>query len=317
MSEFTLTEQSVDPPKPGTDDGKKTVTVFGKDSTATPGTTIPASIDSDNNVGDFKGDQGDQGVIGPPGPTGPPGTLSVQIVVNISNPTELEALTLLAVGSDIIAHQVIGAGASDLVTMYLYDDDGPAKNAPFVMNTGDGGTTRWIATSGRFFNSNITMADGRTVDGRDISVDGTKLDGIDSGAEVNNAATALTDADNNFSTKQTFQNNVVVEGQGFSENNTLIDAATIATDCNNGNVHTVTLGDNRTLGAPTNLKNGSTYIWIIKQDGTGSRTLAYNAVFKFEGGLAPILSIGANSIDILSAVSDGTNVLAQLIRDFR
>ena len=83
-----------------------------------------------------------------------------------------------------------------------------------------------------------------------------------------------------------------------------------------GNVHTVTLTANRTLGAPTNLKNGGTYIWIIKQDGSGNQTLAYNAVFKFENGIAPTLSTGTNDVDILSAVSDGTNVFAQLVKDF-
>lgn len=114
----------------------------------------------------------------------------------------------------------------------------------------------------------------------------------------------------------TFKENIDTKGQAWSNANTLTDAATIATNCNNGNVHTVTLEGNRTLGAPTNLKNGATYVWIIKQDGTGTRTLAYNAVFKFEAGAAPILSIGINDVDILSGVSDGTNVYAQLTKDF-
>ena len=54
----------------------------------------------------------------------------------------------------------------------------------------------------------------------------------------------------------------------------LTDAATIATDASLGNVFTVTLGGNRTLGAPTNPANGQTCIWSITQDGTGSRTLS-------------------------------------------
>lgn len=88
----------------------------------------------------------------------------------------------------------------------------------------------------------------------------------------------------------------------------LTDAATIATDAATGNVFTVTLGGNRTLGAPSNLAAGATYIWIITQDGTGSRTLAYNSVFKFPSGVAPTLSTGAAAKDIISGVSDGTNV---------
>ena len=112
------------------------------------------------------------------------------------------------------------------------------------------------------------------------------------------------------------RNGIKVSGQAYSAMNTLSDAATIATDCNNGNVHEVTLTDNRTLGAPTNLQDGATYIWIIKQDATGSRTLAYNSVFKFSGGAVPTLSTAANSVDILTGVSDGTNIYCSLAADF-
>ena len=108
-----------------------------------------------------------------------------------------------------------------------------------------------------------------------------------------------------------------VETQAYSAANALSDVATVATDCSDGNVHTVTLAGNRTLGAPTNLKAGATYLWIITQDGTGSRTLAYNAVFKFPGGTAPELTTAAGSVDILSGVSDGTNVYCNLLGDFQ
>lgn len=107
-----------------------------------------------------------------------------------------------------------------------------------------------------------------------------------------------------------------ITGQAHSTSNALVDAATIATDCDLGNTHTVTLGGNRTLGAPTNLKSGATYLWTITQDGTGTRTLAYNAVFKFPGGTAPVLSTASGSVDILSGWSDGTNVYANLAADF-
>ena len=88
----------------------------------------------------------------------------------------------------------------------------------------------------------------------------------------------------------------------------LTDQATITTDCSSGNVFTVTLGGNRTLGAPSNLVAGSTYIWKFTQDGSGGRTLAFNAVFKFPGGVDPVLSTGAAAVDIVSGLSDGTNI---------
>lgn len=97
----------------------------------------------------------------------------------------------------------------------------------------------------------------------------------------------------------------------------LADAATVATDASLGNVFTVTLGGNRTLGAPTNLAAGATYLWRITQDGGGSRTLAYNAAFKFPGGLAPVLTTAAGSIDIISGVSNGSVVYCSFIPDVR
>jgi len=114
-----------------------------------------------------------------------------------------------------------------------------------------------------------------------------------------------------------FENNLIVQGQSWSETSTLTDAASIATDCDDGNVHTVTLTANRALANPTNLKDGATYIWIIKQDGTGSRTLTYGSAFKFPGGSIPTLTTGTpNAVDILTGVSDGTNVYCSMQFDF-
>jgi hypothetical protein len=90
----------------------------------------------------------------------------------------------------------------------------------------------------------------------------------------------------------------------------LTDGATINTDCSLGNVFTVTLGGNRTLANPTNKATGATYQWIITQDGTGSRTLAYGTDFDWvgTGGSAPTLSTTAAEVDVISGVYDGTKI---------
>ena len=62
---------------------------------------------------------------------------------------------------------------------------------------------------------------------------------------------------------------------------TLTDAATIAVDATLGNIFTVTLGGNRILGNPTGAQNGQKMIFRIRQDATGSRTLAYDTKFRF------------------------------------
>jgi len=80
--------------------------------------------------------------------------------------------------------------------------------------------------------------------------------------------------------------------------NTLTDAATIAVDLSLANNHTVTLGDNRTLGNPTNAEPGQTGSIFIVQDGTGGRTLTPDTNWHFaKGGTHPTFSTAANAVD--------------------
>lgn len=96
----------------------------------------------------------------------------------------------------------------------------------------------------------------------------------------------------------------------------LTDAANIATDSSLGNVFSVTLAGNRTLDNPTNLVDGGTYSWIVTQDGTGSRTLAYGALFKWPGGTVPVLSTAAGAVDLITAVYNGTILAASINKAF-
>tara|TARA_R110001583_G_scaffold4380_1_gene25423 strand:- start:401 stop:1585 length:1185 start_codon:yes stop_codon:yes gene_type:complete len=120
-----------------------------------------------------------------------------------------------------------------------------------------------------------------------------------------------TSADTGAFTSLSTSLNLVVNGQGYSPTLTLTDGATIDWNTDSGQVAKVTLAGNRTLNAPTNLENGAYYGLQIIQDGTGGRTLAFNAVFKFAGGTAPTLSTAANAIDFLNFRSDGTNLYEQ------
>ena len=89
---------------------------------------------------------------------------------------------------------------------------------------------------------------------------------------------------------------------------TLTDAASISWDASANQVTSVTLTDNRTLAAPTNMVDGGVYTLMAIQDGTGSRTLSYNAVFKFSAATAPTLTTTAAAKDILVFYSDGANM---------
>lgn len=96
---------------------------------------------------------------------------------------------------------------------------------------------------------------------------------------------------------------------------TLTDAATIAVDMSTFINGIVTLGGNRTLGQPSNTKVGQSGFIRIVQDGTGSRTLAYHADWKFEGGADPVLSTTASATDVLLYQVLATNfILASLVR---
>jgi acyl-[acyl carrier protein]--UDP-N-acetylglucosamine O-acyltransferase len=97
---------------------------------------------------------------------------------------------------------------------------------------------------------------------------------------------------------------------------TLSDGATVNWNVALGQIATVTLGGNRTMAAPTNLKVG-TYILHIYQDGTGSRTITWNAVFKWTAATAPPLTSAINSHDVFSFVSDGTNLYGSFMPDVR
>lgn len=76
----------------------------------------------------------------------------------------------------------------------------------------------------------------------------------------------------------------------------LTDGATINIDASQGDVCVVTLGGNRTLAAPTNPKGGQHLTLIVKQDGTGSRTLTFNAVFAFYGTVTLNPSASATTV---------------------
>ncbi len=101
---------------------------------------------------------------------------------------------------------------------------------------------------------------------------------------------------------------------------TLTDGATITPDGNAGFNFKVTLGGNRTLANPTNMKTGQSGIIIVTQDATGSRTLTFGSNWRFAGGavVGGILTTAANSVDVISYYvrSDGT-ILANLGKDYK
>jgi len=91
-----------------------------------------------------------------------------------------------------------------------------------------------------------------------------------------------------------------VSGAVLNTEDTLTDQSTIAWDVVASPVAKVTLAGNRTLAAPsgTTPAAGQFVSLLIIQDGTGSRTITWNAVYEFASDTAPTLTTTANLGDI-------------------
>jgi hypothetical protein len=90
---------------------------------------------------------------------------------------------------------------------------------------------------------------------------------------------------------------VQVKANSFGTRLSLTDAASISVALNTSDKFIITLGGNRTLAAPTGLQPTQAGSILVVQDGTGSRTLSLNSVWKFPAGTAPTFSTSINSVD--------------------
>lgn len=182
---------------------------------------------------------------------------------------------------------------------------------------GSGGTVTSVATAGLATGGTITGSGTVTVSINGQSGLGASPVAADEFAIYDASATTH----KKITTTELFGSDVLTatareytKTQNFNMT-TLSDGANISWDLSQNQVATVTLAGNRTLDAPSNQVAGATYILIVKQDGTGSRTLNTSAsAYKFPGGTEPTLSTAASAVDILTFVSDGTSMfgVAQL-----
>ena len=120
-------------------------------------------------------------------------------------------------------------------------------------------------------------------------------------------------------TGQVVANAALKFNAGYIENiNTLTSSSTITVDCSLASIHKVTLGVSTQFNI-SNLPTGGTVTLIITQDGSGSRTATFgtdgSTAVKFPGG-APTLSTGANDIDVVTIVNDGTNFLGNCAKNY-
>lgn len=157
--------------------------------------------------------------------------------------------------------------------------------------------------------------------------------GFSTGATASAYVTGFTYSNNNLTIKQstgdlnvlvntmtglTVNGNITYTGQ---TNNPVYTAGTVTStfipNWNNSNIQTVILSAATTsISGGTNIANGASYTMILKQNATGSRVVTWGSQYKWQSGIAPVLTATANAVDILTFISDGTNLYGLIAKNF-
>jgi len=96
---------------------------------------------------------------------------------------------------------------------------------------------------------------------------------------------------------------------GYIAEVALTDASTITWNAATQPIAKVTLGASRTMGLPANPVTGQFISLLIIQDGTGSRTITWNAAYEFALDTAPTLTATANLGDLFTFRYNGAKWL--------
>ena len=192
--------------------------------------------------------------------------------------TSLGTLTTLTVDNVITNGTTIGhTDDTDLMTLA----DGILTVAGEVqMTTLDIGGTNVTSTA-----AELNILDGVTSTAAELNLSDLATLGTSAASKVLSA-----DA-NNLTT---------VSGAVLNTEDALSDGANIAWNVINSPVAKVTLAGNRNLSAPSGSTPaaGQFVSILVIQDGTGSRTLTFNAVYEFTGDVAPVLTTTASKGDL-------------------
>ena len=127
------------------------------------------------------------------------------------------------------------------------------------------------------------------------------------------AVTLMHDNSTRFATTATgisVTGNVIYSGGSLTVEAALGDGATVNWDVTANPVAKVTIAGNRTLALPLNpLGSGQYASLLVIQDGTGSRTLTWNAAYEFKDDTAPTLTTTASKGDLFTFRYNGAKWL--------
>lgn len=133
---------------------------------------------------------------------------------------------------------------------------------------------------------------------------------VSTGTAWNTSITAPSGAIVGTTDTQTVTNKTIEAGtftNGYTEETVTANTSTAYTiDLVNGSVQILTLTGNCTFTFPT-ATAGRSFILILKQDGTGSRTATWPAAVKWPAGTAPTITSTASKSDKYIFTADGSN----------
>jgi hypothetical protein len=204
---------------------------------------------------------------------------------------------------DADADTHIGANTDDVIvftssgTGQVTLSDGAFS--PVTDNDVDLGTNSLEFKDGYF--DGTVYADAINFNGTAISATAAELNYSDLATLGTTAASKVFTADANNLTK--------ITGGVYLEEATLTFDATQDWDVRASPVAKVTLTNNVTFDAPTNPTTGQYISIVCIQDGTGSRTIAWNAVFEFKDDTAPTATTTANKGDMFTFRYNGSKWL--------
>jgi hypothetical protein len=191
-------------------------------------------------------------------------------------------------------------------------------NKPFIGRNGLQ-TDQYLALGSNNITVNtsvINVSNTITINTSTIFVGNSSANSIANSTYLKIGTTFLTNSTHTTITGNAAFSGTVSDSSANVVSQTLTDGATISWNAANGRIASVTLNGNRTMAAPTNLKVG-TYLLHVIQDGTGSRTITWNSVFKWPAGVAPVLTTTAAARDLFSFVCDGTNLYGSFLPDVK
>jgi hypothetical protein len=176
------------------------------------------------------------------------------------------------------------------------------------------GSVGFFGNFGQTAQSTITF--GATTQGQGAFVQGYAEENWTSAARGTSITLGATLAGTN-----TAVSSLIVKGGGIALQKGLTETvydmgnalATPTINVNSATVFKMVLTGTTTINSLSNVAAGQNATLILKQDGTGSRTLSSTMLF---AGASKTLSTAASATDIISVFYDGTNYYASLVKGF-